>query len=33
MNTTHFGYERVDEGDKAARVGEVFSSVAPPATT
>ena len=29
MNTTHFGYERVDEGDKAARVGEVFSSVAP----
>lgn len=29
MDTTHFGYERVAEGDKAARVGEVFSSVAP----
>ena len=29
MNTTHFGYERVAEGDKAARVGEVFASVAP----
>ena len=29
MNTTHFGYERVAEGDKSARVGEVFSSVAP----
>ncbi len=29
MDTTHFGYERVGEGDKAARVGEVFSSVAP----
>ena len=29
MNTTHFGYERVAEGDKAARVGAVFSSVAP----
>ena len=28
MNTTHFGYERVAEADKAARVGEVFSSVA-----
>lgn len=28
MNTTHFGYERVDEGDKAARVDAVFSSVA-----
>ena len=29
MNTTHFGYERVAEGDKSARVGDVFSSVAP----
>ena len=29
MNATHFGYERVEEGDKAARVGAVFSSVAP----
>ena len=29
MNTTHFGYEEVAEGDKSARVGEVFSSVAP----
>ena len=29
MTTTHFGYEEVAEGDKAARVGEVFSSVAP----
>ena len=29
MNTTHFGYERVAERDKAARVGEVFASVAP----
>lgn len=29
MNTTHFGYARVAEGDKAARVGAVFSSVAP----
>ena len=29
MNTTHFGYERVAEREKAARVGEVFSSVAP----
>ena len=29
MNSTHFGYEEVAEGDKAARVGEVFSSVAP----
>ena len=29
MNTTHFGYEEVAEGDKASRVGEVFSSVAP----
>lgn len=25
---THFGYEQVDEGEKARRVGEVFSSVA-----
>ena len=29
MNTTHFGYERVAERDKAVRVGEVFASVAP----
>ncbi len=29
MNTTHFGYEQVAERDKAARVGAVFSSVAP----
>ena len=29
MNTTHFGYEEVAERDKSARVGEVFSSVAP----
>ena len=29
MNTTHFGYEEVAERDKAARVGEVFASVAP----
>jgi len=29
MNTTHFGYEEVAESDKSARVGEVFSSVAP----
>ncbi|MGE0356984.1 MAG: class I SAM-dependent methyltransferase [Burkholderiales bacterium] len=26
--TTHFGYEEVGEAEKAARVGEVFSSVA-----
>lgn len=26
--TTHFGYEKVGEQEKAARVGEVFSSVA-----
>ena len=29
MRTTHFGYEEVAERDKAVRVGEVFSSVAP----
>ena len=29
MNTTHFGYEQVAERDKSARVGAVFSSVAP----
>ena len=28
MSTTHFGYERVEESDKPARVGEVFTSVA-----
>ena len=28
MKTTHFGYEQVAERDKAARIGEVFSSVA-----
>jgi demethylmenaquinone methyltransferase/2-methoxy-6-polyprenyl-1,4-benzoquinol methylase len=27
--TTHFGYQQVPEGEKAQRVGEVFSSVAP----
>jgi len=26
---THFGYQQVDEGEKARRVGDVFSSVAP----
>ena len=26
---THFGYQQVDERDKAKRVGEVFRSVAP----
>jgi demethylmenaquinone methyltransferase/2-methoxy-6-polyprenyl-1,4-benzoquinol methylase len=26
---THFGYQQVDEGDKARRVGDVFRSVAP----
>jgi demethylmenaquinone methyltransferase/2-methoxy-6-polyprenyl-1,4-benzoquinol methylase len=26
---THFGYQQVPEGEKAKRVGEVFSSVAP----
>jgi len=26
---THFGYQQVPEGEKARRVGEVFSSVAP----
>ncbi len=29
MAQTHFGYEPVDEGDKAARVRGVFDSVAP----
>ncbi len=28
-NTTHFGYQTVDERDKARKVGEVFHSVAP----
>lgn len=28
MSKTHFGYETVDEGDKASRVREVFDSVA-----
>ena len=28
MSTTHFGFERVGEREKAERVGEVFSSVA-----
>jgi demethylmenaquinone methyltransferase/2-methoxy-6-polyprenyl-1,4-benzoquinol methylase len=27
--TTHFGYQQVDEGEKAKRVGDVFRSVAP----
>jgi demethylmenaquinone methyltransferase/2-methoxy-6-polyprenyl-1,4-benzoquinol methylase len=27
--STHFGYQQVPEGEKAARVGEVFKSVAP----
>jgi demethylmenaquinone methyltransferase/2-methoxy-6-polyprenyl-1,4-benzoquinol methylase len=27
-NTTHFGYETVDKGDKATRVRQVFDSVA-----
>jgi demethylmenaquinone methyltransferase / 2-methoxy-6-polyprenyl-1,4-benzoquinol methylase len=26
---THFGYEQVEEGDKARKVGDVFKSVAP----
>ena len=26
--TTHFGYQQVPTGDKAKKVGEVFSSVA-----
>ena len=29
MSTTHFGFESVDEGDKAKRVRGVFDSVAP----
>src|SRR5437764_4912956 len=29
MSKTHFGYESVDEGDKARRVRGVFDSVAP----
>jgi len=29
MSTTHFGFETVDEGDKARRVRGVFDSVAP----
>ena len=29
MSTTHFGFQSVDEGDKARRVGGVFDSVAP----
>jgi len=29
MAQTHFGYETVDEGDKASRVRSVFDSVAP----
>jgi len=29
MNTTHFGFQSVDEGDKARRVRGVFDSVAP----
>jgi demethylmenaquinone methyltransferase/2-methoxy-6-polyprenyl-1,4-benzoquinol methylase len=28
MSETHFGYQRVDEADKAGRVGAVFDSVA-----
>ena len=28
MSSTDFGFQQVDEGDKARRVGEVFSSVA-----
>src|SRR3954453_12538917 len=28
MARTHFGYQQVDEDEKARRVGEVFSSVA-----
>ena len=27
-DTTHFGYQQVPVGEKAKRVGEVFSSVA-----
>ncbi len=29
MSTTHFGFQSVDEGDKARRVRSVFDSVAP----
>ena len=29
MNTTHFGFESVDEKDKAGKVRQVFDSVAP----
>ena len=29
MSTTHFGFESVDESDKARRVRGVFDSVAP----
>src|SRR6476469_8156732 len=29
MSTTHFGFESVDEGEKARRVRGVFDSVAP----
>jgi demethylmenaquinone methyltransferase / 2-methoxy-6-polyprenyl-1,4-benzoquinol methylase len=28
MTQTHFGYQNVDEQEKAAKVGEVFTSVA-----
>jgi demethylmenaquinone methyltransferase / 2-methoxy-6-polyprenyl-1,4-benzoquinol methylase len=28
MSQTHFGYQQVDEGEKAGRVGKVFDSVA-----
>ena len=28
MAETHFGYQTIDENEKTARVGEVFSSVA-----
>ncbi len=27
-NTTHFGYQTIDESEKEAKVGEVFHSVA-----
>ena len=29
MSQTHFGFQHVDEGEKAKRVGDVFDSVAP----
>ena len=29
MSQTHFGFQHVDEGEKARRVGDVFDSVAP----